>query len=280
MSDVMARLRDANPVNKKHLAPSVESVWRQLEVCQRPEGTPASQHPPTGRKLATGSIPSRRMWRRSLVLGVAVIAVALAVVIVEPGGGGPARAFAAWRAIPTAPAKGQVRAAESACDQHGSPTLTDTRGRFSMLIYAHRVTTTICISGLPSTLNPSGRIIFPGTAATPRSIRSGRSATLVPQTADVLPTRGGDDIRIFTGQVRPDVTGVTLTLDDGSTVRATTENDWFAAWWPSSQGEAVTSARLSTATGTITRQMDVWGVFHSRGHGHTTTTGGHATPTG
>jgi hypothetical protein len=31
------------------------------------------------------------------------------------------------------------------------------------------------------------------------------------------------------------VTGVTLVLDDGSTVHATVANGWFAAWWPASQ---------------------------------------------
>jgi hypothetical protein len=31
MTDVMLRLRDANPVNKQHLAPSIEGVWRKLD---------------------------------------------------------------------------------------------------------------------------------------------------------------------------------------------------------------------------------------------------------
>jgi hypothetical protein len=272
MSDVMVRLQDANPVSKSDLAPSIESVWRQLEFLQQPESSPTRQHSPTGRRPVTELIASRRVRKHPFVMGLAAMAVALVVLIVGTGDGRPARAFAAWRAIPTPPAKGQVQAAKAACHQHGTPTLTDTRGPFSMLIYARRTTTTICISGLPSTLNPSGRIIAGGYAATPESIRSGRSAILVPQTGGVFPTRSGDDIRIFTGQVRPDVTAVTLTLNDGSTVRATTENDWFAAWWPSSQGTAVTSARLSTATGTTTRPLDVWGQF---GHSHQ-----HATPAG
>jgi hypothetical protein len=213
-------------------------------------------------------------WR-PLVLGGGVSGIAVvvaAVVLVFSAGSSPSVAFAAWRALPTPPAKGQVQAAKAACHQQGTPTLTDTRGPFSMLIYAHGTKTTICISGLPSTLNPSGTMIAGGYAATARSIRNGRSAILVPGIGDVLPTRSGDDIRIFSGQVRPDVTSVTLTLNDGRSVRATTEHDWFAAWWPSSEGTGVTSARLSTTRGTITWPLALWDRFPSHGHGHTTTT--------
>jgi hypothetical protein len=66
--------------------------------------------------------------------------------------------------------------------------------------------------------------------------------------------RSGGAYSLAEGRTGADVTGVTLTLDDGSTVQATVGNGWFVAWWPGSH--VVKSAELATSSGTTTQTFD------------------------
>jgi hypothetical protein len=66
--------------------------------------------------------------------------------------------------------------------------------------------------------------------------------------------RAGGAYSLAEGRTGVDVTGVTLTLDDGSSVQATVGNGWFVAWWPGSQ--VVKSAELATSSGTTTQTFD------------------------
>ena len=67
--------------------------------------------------------------------------------------------------------------------------------------------------------------------------------------------RGGDVYSLAEGRTGSDVTGVTLTLDDGSGVQATVGNGWFIAWWPGSHD--IKSAQLTTPSGVITQTFDM-----------------------
>lgn len=57
------------------------------------------------------------------------------------------------------------------------------------------------------------------------------------------------------GQTGADMTAVTITLDDGTTVEATTANGWFAALWPDSV--RAKSAQVTTTSGTTTREREL-----------------------
>jgi len=64
----------------------------------------------------------------------------------------------------------------------------------------------------------------------------------------------GQTYTIAEGSVGPGVTAATLVLSDGSDVVTTTGDGLFLAWWPGSA--AVTSATLTTATGTTTQSIN------------------------
>jgi hypothetical protein len=193
-------------------------------------------------RALVGRMPLIR-WGAAGVAAVVAAAV-VASLVVGTSGGGPAQAFARWTARPTRAAAGQLQAAESACAVSPTvasltPTLVDTRGPYSMLVYVQPSMTVVCISGGARTVFTEGR------APSTRSIPPG---TIKPQ-GGIFST----SVRFLTGQVGPSVTGVTLILDDGRSVQATTQKGWFAAWWPNLQG--VQSAELTTATGTKTRPL-------------------------
>jgi hypothetical protein len=88
----------------------------------------------------------------------------------------------------------------------------------------------------------------PSTSIKPRTI-----ATHILQTWST-PTV---EISLMAGQAGRDVTAVTLTLDDGSRVKATTEHGWFAAWWPSMQ--PIRDAEVTTMTGSRTQPIPLPG---------------------
>jgi hypothetical protein len=45
--------------------------------------------------------------------------------------------------------------------------------------------------------------------------------------------RGGSAFSLADGRTGPGVSGVILSLDDGTNVQATVGGGWFVAWWPS-----------------------------------------------
>jgi hypothetical protein len=197
---------------------------------------------------------------RCATLGVAALAAGVAVLVVGTTGGGPASALAGWTPDPIRPLAGQqLLARVSVCARNPSlasltPTLTDTRGPYSVLLYAQASTTTMCITGPGLTATGAPLIVKAGRAHTsiaPRAIATQGALRLSAPTVE---------FSILAGRVGRDVTAVTLTLDrlgvtgeDINNVKATTENGWFAAWWPSLQG--VRSADLTTTTGSTTQTI-------------------------
>jgi hypothetical protein len=212
-------------------------------------------------------------FTRWAAVGTVAVAAAVVLLVVGTTGGGPASAFAGWTADPTPATASQLQAGEASCATNPAlsslaPTLTDTRGPFSMFVYLQANMTTICIARLANLAGGGGasgpavappviaQYGAPGTSSiAPDTIRPEDGIGIKPKDAMFSGSTTGQGLRILTGQVGPDVTAVTLILNDGSSIEATIENGWFAAWWPNLQG--VQSADLTTATGSTTQPLNI-----------------------
>ena len=264
MTDVIEMLAAVNPAQTEPVPP-IEEVWRKLDTpsLSRSSGRHLRRMPATR---------PRRIMMRWVTVGVAAVAAAVTVLVIGTSGSGPASAFAGWTADPTAATASQLQAGETSCATNPAlaslaPTLTDTRGPFSMFVYLQTNMTTICIARLANLAGGGGasgpaiapviaQYGAPGTSSiASATIRPQAGIYITPKDALFSGSTTGQGLRILTGQVGPDVTAVTLTLNDGSSVEATTQNGWFAAWWPSVQG--VQSADLTTATGSATQPLNV-----------------------
>lgn len=217
---------------------------------------------------------------RAVAAGIGVAgAIAVVAIVVTGFGPGTQSAFAGWSATPTAPSPGQVAAANRICiadanqlsydRQHmilrtgthptttlpspfgtseGSwtPVVDDTRGPYTLVVMT--IASTIGTQEAACLTGP-GRLAEHPTMTT-------ASGTAMPQPLpDAIGTtgwgRGGTGAdTVLLGTVGKDVTAVTLTLDNGTTVGATVKNGIYAAWWPGTANPA--SAVASTATGSTT----------------------------
>ena len=208
-----------------------------------------------GRRLIPTALPRGRLKRWAAV-GTAAVAAAVALLVVGTTGGGPTRAFAGWSATPTTPATGQLAAAEATCQQRfpayasTPPTLADTRGPFSLLLYGGTTANIVCVTGWSFGGAIGGGTVYPG-AIRPGSV----TPTVIDPTYGTAGgmTAEGHTFSYVTGQAGADVTSVTLTLDDGSQVEATVASGWYAAWWPGSQGAQ--QATIATTSGTTTQSL-------------------------
>jgi hypothetical protein len=250
--------------------PELERVL--VEAAERQEQPARWSLGITRRPLA----PVRARWQLSgrLASGIGALAAlgaVIAVLVVTLAGAGTATAFAGWSATPTPPASGQLQAAESDCANDSglpqgapspsalAPTLTDTRGPFSLLVYTDNGESTVCVAGLPH-----GTAIFSAGAPTAASVAAG---AIQPQggAASGL-VEGQSQFHLLVGQAGLGVTGVALVLDDGSSIEATTGRGWFAAWWPGSEG--VQSASVTTVSGTATQPLNIPALYMRSGPGN------------
>jgi hypothetical protein len=202
-------------------------------------------------------------------LACAAVAGGLAVTL---GLSHPSPAFAGWKAHPTSAKPNEVSDAGSSCisklqampgsaadraaaGKAGTTTLpplssmsqvlSDTRGPFTFLVYANSDATAgaACFDAPGFTSASEMRAPTPMTVATD-GMSVVRQATALSQ---------GSGYTFIEGQVGSGVSQVTLNLTDGSTVQATTQNGWFAAWWPGNVD--ATTASLTTSTGTTTATL-------------------------
>jgi hypothetical protein len=252
MTDPQTRLRAANPAYDPDLPPTFDRVWERIERDQL-----------LGRGLACEDGVHQRqrpLARRAAVVVAALVAAGAAAVAVVFGlaGNGVPSAFAGWSANPTRAGRAQLQRAESACTALVSlpaslvPTLVDTRGPTSLLLYldpgASPSMATLCISGVPDF---GTRVRFDtvegATAATPGSIDE--RSTGISATAD------HNSFGFIDGVTGSQVTAVTLVLTDGRHIRATTSHGWFAAWWP--KYAFAQAARITTTTGTSSARFQV-----------------------
>src|SRR5580704_4690725 len=187
--------------------------------------THTDYHPRT-RRLG----PPRRV-RPPLAIGALTTAAgtAGAVAVIVSLTAGASNAFAGWTAKPTPPTPGQLAGARASCETSQSPIsglplkLADTRGPYTFAIYADSNSSAACIKG-------------PSFVAVSASVASSA-------------------VNVAAGRTGAGVSGVTLTLDDGTNVQATVGAGCFVAWWPS--GHPIKSAELTTPTGIVTQTFNL-----------------------
>jgi hypothetical protein len=183
----------------------------------------------------------RRFGVVSAVSALGVGGAAAAVTAVFALSSGAAPAFAGWQATPTSPAPGQLAHAAQACGQDlGNPVLTDSRGPYTVSIYADSTTRDVCLSGNGVSMSSSS------TSAAPVSVAAGQIELDGGGTRD----SAGNALTLVDGRSGAGVTGVTIERSDGSSVQATVTDGWYLAWWPGTV--AATNAEVTTASGTST----------------------------
>jgi hypothetical protein len=208
-------------------------------------------------------LPNRSARKRAplAIIGTTGAAVVAATLVAVFGGTEP-YAFAGWTAAPTAPAAGQVQDAQAVCqerlDQVGStpkgtpippltPMLEDVRGPYTITVFGdHGNDLALCISAPGS--ESLRWVISPTPPQTPMDIAVDQVSFLV---------RDGQPYTLAMGRVGPGVTGVTLGLDDAQSIRATTGNGLFVAWWPGDQG--IRTATVNSATGATIQPLNLPG---------------------
>ncbi len=195
--------------------------------------------------------PRVRGLRPPLAIGAlagAAVGTAAAAVVISLGAGA-SNAFAGWTATPTAPSPGQLTAAAADCQTQspiaGLPVkLTDTRGPFTLSVYADADSSATCIKG------PSFTAVSGSHASAPITVPAGH----ILLTSSHMTNRGGAAYSFADGRTGDGVSAVTLTLDDGTKVQATVANGWFVAWWPNAH--EVKSAEIATPAGTTAQTFD------------------------
>jgi hypothetical protein len=188
---------------------------------------------------------------------------AAAVISIASLGAGASNAFAGWAPAPTPASNAQVAKAQATCRARlasapmppgpkiatpadAKPVLTDTRGPFTVVIFAGQDATQSCIDG-PSFTSLSG------SSGAGTNVPAGR----IQLTGVHFTTRDGHPYAIVEGHAGPGVKETTLVLSDHTRIKASTANGWFTAWWPGSQD--VTAADLATATGVTTQHFTTHG---------------------
>jgi hypothetical protein len=104
---------------------------------------------------------------------------------------------------------------------------------------AGRPFTSVCITGVPA----FGTSAASGAADVPVD-----PGTILPGLHVEWKAADGQGFGSLDGKVGVGVTGVSLVLDDGTSVVATISGGWFAAWWPTQH--AVQYAEVTTSGGT------------------------------
>lgn len=222
---------------------------RLLQIDYRPRGHAV------GRPAAFGALAG-------------AVGSAVAVASVIGLGAGASNAFAGWTSSPAAPPGGQTAKAIAACrarlmaarlpvgrpgptpvlSSSGlTPVLTDTRGPFTFVIFAGGERDVSCITG-PAFSSVSGSA---GSGIV--RVRAGH----VELSSDHFTSRDGRPYTVVEGHTAADVTGTTLLLSDGSRVKASTGNGWFAAWWPGATD--ATAATVTTPGGAVTQHLRTGG---------------------
>jgi hypothetical protein len=196
--------------------------------------------------------PRTRRLRPPVAIGAVATgaAVGTAAVVISLGAGA-SNAFAGWTPAPTPPAPGQLTAAREACARSQSPVaglplaIADTRGPFTLAIYADSTSTAMCING------PSFMAVSESGGNAPVTVPAGHVQLASVHRSD----RGNQAYGWAIGRTGDGVSGVTLVLDDRTKVQATVANGWFVGWWPS--GQKLASAELTTPAGVITQAFDL-----------------------
>ena len=213
--------------------------------------------------------PAHRRLSRRVISGVVALTASVTGVLVGVFGLAAPAAFAGWSAAPTTPSPGQTQTAEAACAArlqsvgaaYGSPSpaLIDTRGPFTLTVFASPANVALCVNG-PSFTSVQPNEPSPDTTPPPNDLALGHAS---------FTSRAGSPYGFVDGTVGSNVTGVALNLSDGTSVVTTVANGRFAAWWPGTTGIATVS--VTSPGGTVTRPIDI--SVSSASNGPETSTG-------
>jgi hypothetical protein len=197
--------------------------------------------------------PSKRLAAGGVGALAALCAVTVALVLSLAGAAGTSTAFAGWTAKPTTPRRGQIQAAQAGCNQPDQPTLADTRGPYAVLLYNTPGQPIYACTAFPAASGTQ----FVGWTTNQQTLGSSLAANTIAVAAHGMRTDAADRsvYQHIYGYAGGDVTSVTLTLNDGTQVQATTENGLFDAWWPGTEG--VQTANVIATTGTSTQTLNI-----------------------
>jgi hypothetical protein len=188
--------------------------------------------------------PRRRRGPTLPALGALGVSATAAVVAVVALASSAAPAFAGWSPTPTPPAAGQLAAAEQACSANlGIPVLTDTRGPYTVSIYANATSSHTCLQG--------GSLSIASSNSGPN--QADVSAGQVQLNGSGMKNSSGQALTLVNGRIGAGVRSVTIDRSDGSSVQATVTGGWYLAWWPGTVH--ATAAQVTTTTGTVTEQF-------------------------
>jgi hypothetical protein len=247
MTELESMLEAANPVPETGPGSDVsvqpfEDVWSAAQ-------TPVERR--LGFLTSHGGGRVQRAPRRFALASVSALAAgiaATALLVLGTSGSGLTSAFAAWTAVPTKPVLGEISAAQARCHQPESAALADTRGPFELLLFKTRTRQLVECHAWPrgrtgySDPGPEGKPAEPNAITTITCLSGGfRTRSHSPEV--YLEMYG------LTGK---NVNQVTLRLQGGATVRATTSNGLWAAWWPGSHRDVSIQVKTATTT-TIVR---------------------------
>ncbi len=228
-------------------------------------------------RLQLPAATRRPVARRTVVplTGVGLLtAGGVAATIVALGAG--TTPFAGWTPVANAASTAATSTAGAACQPRlvsrpsGAPqpdwqiVASEARGPFTLVVYSSGDDHATCLSGPSTTLTSEifgagGRATeIVGSAAATHGHGAGSSMLAVTNLDDrvvtvLQPTSADGTYTIVQGRVDSDVTGVSLTRADGTTVDTTVSNGWFLAWWPGAVDP--TSAAVTTANGTTTQSL-------------------------
>jgi len=199
-----------------------------------------------------------RTMRWATLVGATGVAATVST-LVFLGASGP-NAFAGWSAHPTKPAVGQLTSADTSCQgalaqmpasvsqgaDLGSlaPEVSDVRGPYTVTVFGGGSNGgAMCISA------PDGnaivqRITWSSTPIGPGAVMLDRVRVLFDS---------GQPYSLVEGRTGEAVTGVTLTLENGSRVTATIGHGFLLAWWPGSV--SATAVVVSTSSGSSTQSV-------------------------
>lgn len=207
----------------------------------------------------------RRPGRWVAVAGATGIAATVSTILLV--GGSQPYAFAGWSAAPTAPATGQLSAADTTCEAHLAqavpsppsnkgpgpdvasfvPELSDVRGPYTVTVFGNG--------------GPSGALCISAPTATSLRWIKASDASVGPGAIAVdevsVLARDAQPYTLVEGRTGVGVTALSLTLGNGSEVTATSGDGIFIAWWPGSQ--SIASAQLTTPNGQATQPLNLPG---------------------
>jgi hypothetical protein len=221
----------------------------------------------------------RRRWPLTVsAVGAATGTAAVVSVVVL---GGSQAAFAGWSATPTSPTDTQNTVTQQNCQGRLSTlsggtgqgswnqVANDVRGPYTVAIYENGSSFATCFTGpsftvtsINSTTSKDGEMMVSGSSSSTGSGSGSTSTGMQSPGGGIdqlvvshLSLTGSGPYTLVEGHSEPTVSAVNLVLSDGQDVTATTGNGWFVAWWPGSQD--VTSAKITSATGTTTQPVNV-----------------------